>query len=159
MWKGTCGPLVLDQGRRYPQMASGGPMCDTEERPHHTKREGAQKKKRHTRESRESLANEIAAPCAMALLIVAAAALSYSSPALRPWAPKSRPAVFAARCPSPVAAAGDPDPYNVLGVKRDATPAQIKQAYRKLALRSHPDVNKAPDAEEQFTKILSLIHI
>ena len=52
----------------------------------------------------------------------------------------------------PVAAA-DADPYSVLGVSRDATAAQIKQAYRKLALRSHPDVNKAPDAEETFTRI------
>lgn len=142
-------------------MASGWPAdgCPTASRQRETARgEGGKERSqrrngRHTGKRRESLANEIAAPCAMALLIVAAAALSYSSPALRPWAPKSRPAVFAARCPSPVAAAGDPDPYNVLGVKRDATPAQIKQAYRKLALRSHPDVNKAPDAEEQFTKI------
>ena len=39
------------------------------------------------------------------------------------------------------------DPYSILGVPRTATAAQIKQAYRRLALRSHPDVNKAPDAE------------
>ena len=31
--------------------------------------------------------------------------------------------------------------------------AQVKQAYRRLALRSHPDVNKSPGAEEAFTKI------
>jgi curved DNA-binding protein CbpA len=42
---------------------------------------------------------------------------------------------------------------SVLGVERGATAAQIKQAYRRLALRSHPDVNKAPDAEATFAKI------
>ena len=35
------------------------------------------------------------------------------------------------------------DYYATLGVERTATAAQIKQAYRKLALRNHPDVNKA----------------
>lgn len=40
----------------------------------------------------------------------------------------------------------DDDYYSVLGVPRNATPAQIKQAFRKLARQYHPDVSKAPDA-------------
>ena len=35
----------------------------------------------------------------------------------------------------------------------DATAAQIKQAYRRLALKNHPDVNKAADAEAAFARI------
>ena len=42
------------------------------------------------------------------------------------------------------------DFYDVLGVKRDATAAQIKSAYRKLARKYHPDVNKADDAAAKF---------
>ena len=42
------------------------------------------------------------------------------------------------------------DYYDVLGVNRDAKIAQIKSAYRKLARKFHPDVNKEPDAEEKF---------
>src|SRR5690242_12361438 len=43
------------------------------------------------------------------------------------------------------------DPYDVLGVPRDADEQQIKKAFRKLARELHPDVNKHdPDAEEKF---------
>jgi molecular chaperone DnaJ len=41
----------------------------------------------------------------------------------------------------------------VLGVPRDADQATIKDAFRKLALRYHPDRNKEPDAEERFKEI------
>ena len=43
------------------------------------------------------------------------------------------------------------DPYEVLGVPRDADETQIKKAFRKLARELHPDVNRHdPDAEEKF---------
>jgi curved DNA-binding protein len=45
------------------------------------------------------------------------------------------------------------DYYKVMGVARDATDAQIKQAYRKLARKFHPDVSKEPDAEARFKEL------
>jgi molecular chaperone DnaJ len=43
------------------------------------------------------------------------------------------------------------DPYDVLGVPRDADEGQIKKAFRRLARELHPDVNRHdPDAEEKF---------
>ncbi|KAE9585993.1 hypothetical protein Lal_00009921 [Lupinus albus] len=44
-------------------------------------------------------------------------------------------------------------PYEVLGVSSSATVDQIKRAYRKLALKYHPDVNKEDKAQEKFMRI------
>ncbi|WP_333676864.1 DnaJ C-terminal domain-containing protein [Dyella sp.] len=45
------------------------------------------------------------------------------------------------------------DYYDVLGVKPDASEADIKAAYRKLARKYHPDKNKEAGAEEKFKAI------
>lgn len=46
------------------------------------------------------------------------------------------------------------DYYEILGVERNATDAELKKAYRKLALAHHPDRNQSnPEAEEKFKEI------
>ena len=45
------------------------------------------------------------------------------------------------------------DYYEILGVARDATPEQIKKAYRRMAMKVHPDVAPEPDAAEKFKQI------
>jgi DnaJ-class molecular chaperone len=45
------------------------------------------------------------------------------------------------------------DYYQILEINRDADKDTIKKAYRQLALKYHPDVNDAPDAEEKFKEL------
>ncbi len=45
------------------------------------------------------------------------------------------------------------DYYKILGVDRNADASEIKKAYRKLAHKYHPDVNKDPEAENKFKEV------
>jgi curved DNA-binding protein CbpA len=45
------------------------------------------------------------------------------------------------------------DYYSILGVHRNASEAEIKRAYRRLAVIYHPDKNKDPQAQEMFVAI------
>ncbi|HEY1865252.1 MAG TPA: J domain-containing protein [Roseiarcus sp.] len=51
------------------------------------------------------------------------------------------------------------DPYDVLGVSKTASEAEIKSAFRKLAKRYHPDQSKEPKAKERFAEVGSAYEI
>ena len=50
-------------------------------------------------------------------------------------------------------ATAERDYYELLGVRRGASDAEIKKAFRRLARELHPDVSEAPDAEERFREV------
>ena len=50
-------------------------------------------------------------------------------------------------------ATAEQDYYELLGVGRDASHAEIKSAFRRLARELHPDVSEEPDAERRFRAV------
>src|SRR6476620_1941801 len=56
-------------------------------------------------------------------------------------------------------ATAERDYYELLGVGRDASEADIKKAFRRLARKLHPDVSEAPDADERFREIVEAYEV
>ena len=49
--------------------------------------------------------------------------------------------------------------YEILGVTPDSEAGEIKSAYRRLARKFHPDINKAPDSVRKFKDILEAYEV
>ena len=52
-----------------------------------------------------------------------------------------------------MASMNEKDYYAILGVDKDASTEKIRKAFQQKARTLHPDVNKAPDAEERFKEV------
>lgn len=91
----------------------------------------------------------------MLLLVFASAAAAFlRPPAVALVSPRPAAARFARTACISAAADGASDYYSVLGLQPDASQAEVKRAYRRAALRSHPDVNKAADAQAVFARVV-----
>ena len=51
------------------------------------------------------------------------------------------------------------DYYKTLGVEKQATQDEIQRAYRKLARKYHPDINKESSAEEKFKQLIEAYEV
>lgn len=56
-------------------------------------------------------------------------------------------------------ATSERDYYELLGVPRDASEADVKKAFRRLARELHPDVSDAPDAQERFREVVEAYEV
>ncbi|KAI0050720.1 DnaJ protein [Auriscalpium vulgare] len=74
-------------------------------------------------------------------------------PAKHPYAPLIELSVFQRHFHASRPALAPKDPYQVLGVKKDATPAEIKKIYFSLARKFHPDTNPDKNAQDKFVEI------
>nr|AAN05335.1 Putative DNAJ protein [Oryza sativa Japonica Group] len=68
-------------------------------------------------------------------------------------------AAFGRGSPAAAAERGGKDYYATLNLRRDATLQEVKTAYRTLARKYHPDMNKDPGAEEKFKEISAAYEI
>jgi molecular chaperone DnaJ len=56
-------------------------------------------------------------------------------------------------------ATSERDYYELLGVPRDASEADVKKAFRRLARELHPDVSDAPDAHDRFREVVEAYEV